>query len=199
MVKNLPAMQENWVWSLGWEDPLEKGMAIHSSILAWRIPYTEELGGLQSMGSQRVEHNGMTNTRTAFWERKPALHEIVSQIGFHVDFCSHPQSDHHHYCCGKEETKAGTCERGLSQVTRLVSGDLGPSPRNFWLPGRGSFFSTSTASPQPYTELGGQGRGQRKDLTFQQTCLLISAVVILLMENRPGRRREWEELPLISN
>ena len=52
MVKNLPAMQETWIWSLGWEDPLEKGMATHSSILAWRIPWTEEPGGLQSMGSQ---------------------------------------------------------------------------------------------------------------------------------------------------
>ena len=46
MVKNLPAMQETWVWFLGWEDPLEKGMASHSSILAWRIPWTEEPGGL---------------------------------------------------------------------------------------------------------------------------------------------------------
>ena len=52
MVKNLPAMQETRVQSLGREDPLEKGMAIHSSILAWRIPWTEDPGGLQSMGSQ---------------------------------------------------------------------------------------------------------------------------------------------------
>ena len=57
MVKNPPAMQETRVQSLGWEDPLEKGMASHSSILAWRIPYTEEPGGLQSMGWQRVRHN----------------------------------------------------------------------------------------------------------------------------------------------
>ena len=57
MVKNLPAMQETWVRSLGREDPLEKEMATHSSILAWRIPWTEEPGGLQSMGSQRVGHN----------------------------------------------------------------------------------------------------------------------------------------------
>ena len=47
-VKNLPAMQKTWVQSLGWEDPLEKGMATHSSILAWKIPWTEELGKLQS-------------------------------------------------------------------------------------------------------------------------------------------------------
>ena len=57
MVKNLPAMQETWVQSLDQEDPLQKGMATHSSILAWRIPWTEELGGLQFIGSQRVRHN----------------------------------------------------------------------------------------------------------------------------------------------
>ena len=56
-VKNLPAMQENWVWSLGQEDALKEGMATHSSILAWRIPWTEEPSGLQSVGSQRVWHN----------------------------------------------------------------------------------------------------------------------------------------------
>ena len=56
MVKNLPAIQEAWVRSLGGEDPLEKGMVIHFIILAWRIPWTEESGGLQSMGSQRVGH-----------------------------------------------------------------------------------------------------------------------------------------------
>ena len=55
MVKNLPAMQETWVQSLGWEDPLEKEMAIHSSILAWKIPWTEEPGGLQSMGLQESD------------------------------------------------------------------------------------------------------------------------------------------------
>jgi len=57
MVKNLSAMQETWVRSLGWDDPLEKEMATHSSILAWRIPWTEEPSGLQSMGSQRVGHD----------------------------------------------------------------------------------------------------------------------------------------------
>ena len=56
-VKNLPEKQEIPVPSLDWEDPLEKRMAIHSSILAWRIPWTEEPGGLQSMGSQRVGHD----------------------------------------------------------------------------------------------------------------------------------------------
>jgi len=56
-VKNLPVILDTRVPSLGWEDPLEKGMATHSSILAWRIPWTEEPGRLQSMGSQRVGHN----------------------------------------------------------------------------------------------------------------------------------------------
>ena len=61
-VKNPPTMQETWVPSLGWEDPLEKGKATHSSILAWRMPWTEEPGRLQSMGSQRVGHNRVTFT-----------------------------------------------------------------------------------------------------------------------------------------
>ena len=56
-VKNLPAMRETWDPSLDQEDPLEKGMATHSSILAWRIPWTEEPGRLQSMGPQRVRHD----------------------------------------------------------------------------------------------------------------------------------------------
>ena len=57
LVKRLPAMQETWVRSLGWEDPLEKEMVTHSSTLAWKIPWTEEPGRLQSMGLQRVGHD----------------------------------------------------------------------------------------------------------------------------------------------
>ena len=57
LVKNPPAMQETPVQSLGWEDPLEEGMAIYSSTLAWKIPWTEEPGGLQSMGLLRVRHD----------------------------------------------------------------------------------------------------------------------------------------------
>ena len=62
LIKNLPAVQETWVSPLGWEDPLEEGMATHSSILAWRIPWTEEPGGQQSFRMQRVRLNGATNT-----------------------------------------------------------------------------------------------------------------------------------------
>ena len=61
-VKNLSEMQKNRVQSLGWEDPLEKEMTTHSSILAWRIPWTEEPGGLQSMRSWRIRHDLATNT-----------------------------------------------------------------------------------------------------------------------------------------
>ena len=55
MVKNLPAIQETWIWSLGQEDPLEEGMATHSSILAWRIPWTEESGGLSPCGHKELD------------------------------------------------------------------------------------------------------------------------------------------------
>ena len=61
-VKNLPAVWETWVWSLGWEDPLEKKMATHFSTVAWKISWTQELGGLQYIGSQRIGHNWATNT-----------------------------------------------------------------------------------------------------------------------------------------
>ena len=57
MVENMPVVQEIWVQSLSWEDPLEKEMPTHSSILAWEIPWTVEPGGLQSMGSQRVREH----------------------------------------------------------------------------------------------------------------------------------------------
>ena len=72
-LEHLPAMQETWVWSLGREDPLEKEMATHSSILAWRIPWTEELGGVQSTGSQRVRLDWATSLALftfMHWRRK---------------------------------------------------------------------------------------------------------------------------------
>ena len=63
-MKNLPVMQETWVWSLGQADPLKKEMATHSNVLAWRIPWTEEPGRLQSMVLQRVRHDWVTNSCT---------------------------------------------------------------------------------------------------------------------------------------
>ena len=70
LVKSLLAMQETQVWYPGWEDALEKGMATRSSIPAWRTPWTEEPGGLESMGSQRVGHDYMTNTHTHFYKKR---------------------------------------------------------------------------------------------------------------------------------
>ena len=75
MVKNPPAMQEIQVHSLGWEDPLEKGMATHTSILAWRIPWTEESERVQSLGSQRVRHDWATKT-VSLWDA------VFSKISF---------------------------------------------------------------------------------------------------------------------
>ena len=66
-LRSLPAMQKTQVQSVGQEDPLEKGMATHSSILAWEIPWTEELGGLQFMGLQRGRHDWATNIHISFW------------------------------------------------------------------------------------------------------------------------------------
>ena len=85
-VKNLPAMQETQVRSLGWENPLEKGLATHSCILAWRIPRTEKPGGLQSMGSQRVRCDWATNTNATEETKgkeikiKEMEHQLHSQL-----------------------------------------------------------------------------------------------------------------------
>ena len=83
-VKNLSAKQETWTWFLGWEDPLEKGMVTHSRIPAWRIPWTEEPGGLQSMGLQRIEHDSVTNTSAGEveggWEVRRAFHFIPFSV-----------------------------------------------------------------------------------------------------------------------
>ena len=70
MVKNLPAAQETWVQSLGWEDPLEKEVAAHSSILAWEMPWTEEPGGLPSMGVTRVGHDLATKQQQCSLSKK---------------------------------------------------------------------------------------------------------------------------------
>ena len=66
LVKNLPAVRETWIPSLGWEDPLEEGIATHSSTLVWRIPWTKEPGGLQSVQLQRVRHDRVTKHSTAY-------------------------------------------------------------------------------------------------------------------------------------
>ena len=78
VIKNLPAMQETWVWSLSQEDRLEKGVTTHSSILVWRIPWTEEPDGLQSMGLQKVRHDWATNTFTSTLIKWNESHSVVT-------------------------------------------------------------------------------------------------------------------------
>ena len=87
-VKNLSTMQETQVRSLGWEDPLEKGKATHSSILAWRIPWTEEPGGPQSMGSQRVRHDLVTATFTFTDFREMRYHSGIRRQNVDKSGCS---------------------------------------------------------------------------------------------------------------
>ena len=86
--KNLPAMREIWVQSLGQEDPLEKGMAIHSNILTWRIPRTEKPGGLQSVGPQRVGYDWVTNktqhnNSILLWKKKI---KTLNKLGLEWNF-----------------------------------------------------------------------------------------------------------------
>ena len=95
IVKHLPTMQETRVRSLGWEDPLEKDMATHSSILAWRIPWTEETGRLLSVGSQRVRHDWAADTLILGWpcstrlSRHPGPHDLSSLLSLGHRSCWH--------------------------------------------------------------------------------------------------------------
>ena len=91
MVKNLPAMWETQVWSLGWQDPLEKGIASHSSILSWRIPWTEKPGKLEYTGSQRLRHDWATNTFTCF-SLSRSSHPFGPQVASNFCFQLHFQS-----------------------------------------------------------------------------------------------------------
>ena len=81
MVKNLPATQETWVQSLGWEDLLEKGMATHSNILAWRIPWTEEPGGLHTVHGVTESQTGLSDSHAHIYVcggHKPTQHPPVA-------------------------------------------------------------------------------------------------------------------------
>ena len=98
MVKNLPAIQESWVPSLGQENPLEKGMATHSSILAWRIPWTEEPGQLQSLGckeshmTEQLTHRTFLGGQQSLWEhyRKFPENPHQAQNAINVSICVEP-------------------------------------------------------------------------------------------------------------
>ena len=95
LVKNLPARQETWVWSLGQEDPLKKGMAAHSSILAWRFSRTEYPGELQSMGSQRAGHGWATNT---YFLLKIVLRYAQNYLGLILESQSYSLFKHFRHC-----------------------------------------------------------------------------------------------------
>ena len=109
LVKKLPVMQETRIWSLCREDPLEKGMATHSSILAWRIPWTEEPNRLQSMGSQKVTHDQLTNTFTfnvhwqrLFWRLIERAMQIIYKVFKNmmpkgIGISHHYYQDHYYY------------------------------------------------------------------------------------------------------
>ena len=105
-VKNLPAMYETWVRSLGWEDSLEKGMATHSSNPARRIPWTEEPGGLQSMGLQRVVHDWATNTHSGTWtfnkKTLPRVSNECSSLRTLLDWSLNTEAEHSLFISSKE-------------------------------------------------------------------------------------------------
>ena len=123
--KDLPATQKTQARSLGWEDPLEKGMATHSSILAWRIPWTGEPGGLQSMQLQRVRHDWATNT----------FHVVVAQSLSHVSLfatpmdCSMPGFSVHHQLLELAQTHVYQVSDAIQPSHPLSS----PSPSAFSL------------------------------------------------------------------
>ena len=112
MVKNLPAMWETQVWSLDWEDPQEKGMVIHSSILAWRIPWAEEPGVLWSVGSQRVGHDWATNTSISL----SSLFYLILTVILWRRYNSYS-------CCPYEET--GAPRHQLTYPHHVVEGEAG--------------------------------------------------------------------------
>ena len=133
-------MQETWVWSLGQEDLLEKGMATHSSILAWRISWTEEPGSLQSMGSQRVGHNWATNTH--------AHTHTHTHTHTHSLTHSHCNLSQHFSLLGQYQTIQKPLESsvltgylwdlptsqnaGLLQVGDSMASETSWGPRNLW-------------------------------------------------------------------
>ena len=104
-VKRLSTMRETWVRSLGWEDPLEKEMAIHSSTIAWKIPWTEEPGRLQSMGLQRVRHNWATLLllEQTFETRGNGIPSLLTG----GKICDYPHT------CGGSECKESACSVGV--------------------------------------------------------------------------------------
>ena len=114
LVKNLPAMRETWVRSLGWEDPLEKEMAICSSTIAWKIPWTEEPGRLQSMGSQGVRSNLATEHA-----------RVRARAHTHTHTHTHPYTHTHIHTPERKKERKFEIKSGLNSLRyHLLNYDL---------------------------------------------------------------------------
>ena len=107
LVKNLPAMQETLVQFLCWEDPLEEGMATHSSILAWRIPWTEEPGGPQYIGSQRIRHDWATKQSASYYRPQKSC------LSWHF-------IQHHIYQCIDDIVQIGPVEQKIAIILDVL-------------------------------------------------------------------------------
>ena len=116
VVKNLSAVQETWVQSLGREDPLEKGTATYSSILAWKIPWTEQPGELQSMGSQRMRHDWANKQHNRAWFRWHTLEiRFPSRCEFRSGWELRGQQPHRCHSCMDTSPQKCSCSRRLLQ------------------------------------------------------------------------------------
>ena len=147
MVKNLPAMQETRVWSLGQEDPLEKEMATHASILAWRIPQTEEPGGLQSMGQKSFPWSRYV-MQGPVSSLKPPPHCKAEWLG-KLERCS----AHQWRCCGRRTGSRwwAECSPGCPQGCRGWTGTRWCPPRSVL---QQSLASSDNCSPQSCLRTG---------------------------------------------
>ena len=137
VVKNLPAMQEMWVWSLDWKDPLEKGMASHSSILAWEIPWVEEPGGLQSMESQELDMTEYAHTHV---QKAPRLCYYAFSSDLMTKshhFCSLPSymllKPPLPHCCCLVPIFSSLNKSNTVLIPLSLSAQLAPHPRSVWL------------------------------------------------------------------
>ena len=148
LVKNSPAMWETCIWSLGWEDPLEKGMATHSSILAWRIPRTEAAEGLQSMGSQRVGHDWATELN---WSN--GLERLCYLLFVHAkSFQSCPTLHYPKDCNPPGSSVHGILQARILEWVAIPSSRGSSWPRDQTLKSpalAGRFFTTGTTREAP--------------------------------------------------
>ena len=135
-LKRLPGLQETWIQSLGWEDPVEKRMATHSSILAWRNPWTEEPGGIQSMGSQRVGPDWVTNTSYSYCRMNLFMNSSVT-FNMYID-----SQSHYHNHTDLSIKKISLC------CSLIIKSSLLPASRNPLLIFRSYSFSISKVSSE---------------------------------------------------